>query len=167
MLRARGSSVVSICSAYPGGMSRPHRRSWASRALAVLTALATVALVASCAQLKDQASDVVEHAIEDAVDGLELSDGLPQDFPLDQVPVVEGPTQSATKTDSDGAVKIVVLVSAQDAGTRARDRLTDAGLEVDHEVTADAGLLAQLSGHGHDVTLIASGSQVVYVVTQR
>lgn len=131
-----------------------------------LAALAALLVLTSCSQLKEQAGDVVEHAIEDAVGGLDLTDGVPEGFPVEAVPIVDGSTRGATKTESDGVVKSVVLVSAENSGPQAQDLLTDAGLQVDHKVGTDGGLLAQLSGNGHEVTLIASGSEVVYVVTE-
>lgn len=148
-------------------MQRPHaRRSRSTRVLSLLAALtAALVLLSSCSQLKEQAGNVVEHAIEDAVSGLELTDGLPADFPTSDVPLLDAPAQSATKTGEDGAGKSVVLISAENSGEQARDLLTGAGLEVEQKVSTDAGLLTQLSGNGYDVTLIATDSKVVYVVT--
>lgn len=151
-------------------MQRPIRRSPSRlariRLRPLLAALAALLVLSSCSQIKEQAGDVVEHAIEDAVTGLDLTDGVPEDFPTEAVPIVDGPTRGATKTNSDGVVKSVVLVSAEDSGGQAQELLTEAGLQVDHKVSAEAGRLVQLSGDGHDVTLIASGSEVVYVVTE-
>ena len=143
--------------------SGPH---WATRVLigplALLLALTTVA---GCSQVREQAGNVVEHAIEDAIEGLDLTDGLPPGFPTEEVPVVDGAIRGAAQTTEDGQTTWVAMVEAEDSGERARDLLTGAGLEVTHTVTTDVGVLAQLSGNGVDVKLIASPSRVVYVVT--
>src|SRR5699024_8258071 len=63
---------------YPGAMQRrgtrrsPVRRS-RLRFRPFLAALAALLVLTSCSQLKEQAGDVVEHAIEDAVGGLDLT----------------------------------------------------------------------------------------------
>src|SRR5699024_12262202 len=49
----------------------------------LLAALAALLVLSSCSQIKEQAGDVVEHAIEDAVTGLDLTDGVPEDFPTE------------------------------------------------------------------------------------
>lgn len=143
------------------------RRRPAARVLAGLLTLLLVpaALLSACSQVREQAGNVVEHAIEEAIDGLDLTDGLPPDFPTDDVPVVDGPTRGAAKSDQDGRTTWVVLVEADDAGTDARELLLSAGLEVTHTVTTDAGVLAELAGNGVRVKLIASTSRVVYVVS--
>lgn len=144
----------------PGAASRTRSR--------VLTALLALLLSApalgACSQIQDRAGDLAEHAIEEAIDGLDLTDGLPPDFPAEQVPVTDGRTRGASQTTED-ATGWVVLVAADSSGAHARDLLTDAGLEVTHTVTVDAGLLAELSGSGYNVKLIATSTQVVYVVT--
>lgn len=151
---------------YAGAMgSLRIRRRCRYRAVACMAAVTALLLISSCGLLQDRAAGVVEHAIEDAVEGLDLTDGLPQGFPADDVPLIDGPAKGATKTDSDGQVKMVVLVSADDAGEEARDLLTDSGLQIDQTVSTDVGILAQLSGPDRQVTLIASQSQVVYVLT--
>lgn len=130
--------------------------------LAVLLPLATAT---SCNQVREQAGNVVEHAIEEAIEGLDLSDGVPPDFPVDDVPLVEGPVRGASQTDADGEADWVVIVDAEDAGETAREELVRAGYEITHTVSTDSGVLAELAGHGFAVKLIASTSRVVYVVT--
>ena len=139
---------------------------WAARALiGTLALLLPLATVVGCSQAREQAGTVVEHAIEEAIDGLDLTDGLPPDFPAEAVPVVDGNTRGAVKTAADGATTWVAVVDAEDSGEHARDLLTDAGLEITHTVTTDVGVLAELSGNDMTVKLIASPSRVVYVVT--
>ncbi len=133
--------------------------------IALLAFLLPVAAVTGCSQVREQAGSVVEHAIEEAIEGLDLTDGLPPDFPVDDVPLVEGSVRGASQTDADGQATWVVLVEAEDAGESARQALLDAGFEITHTVTTDAGVLAELAGHGFAVKLIASTSRVVYVVT--
>ena len=133
--------------------------------IGLLALLLPVALVTGCSQVREQAGNVVEHAIEEAIDGLELTDGLPADFPAEDVPVVDGPVRGAAQTTSDGQQTWVVLVEAEDSGETAREELLAAELEVTHTVTTDAGVLAELAGNGFAVKLIASTNQVVYVVT--
>lgn len=142
------------------------RRGPAARTLIGLLAfLLPMASVGACSQIKDEAGTVVEHAIEEAVEGLDLTDGLPPDFPTEAVPVVDGPVRGASQTGDGGQVTWVVLVTAENAGEQARSQLTDAGLEITHTVTTDAGVLAELSDDELTVKLIASTSRVVYVVT--
>src|SRR5699024_11687438 len=66
---------------YPGAMQRPIRRSPTRlgriRLSPLLAALAALLVLSSCSHIKEQAGDVVEHAIEDAVTGLDLTDGVP------------------------------------------------------------------------------------------
>ncbi len=145
--------------------SRVSRRLTARTLIGVLALLLPLTTVAACNHVREQAKNVVEHAIEEAINGLDLTDGLPADFPAEDVPVVDGTTRGAAKTAEDGRTTWVVLVEAESSGTRARDLLTGAGLEITHTVTTDAGVLAELSGNGMDVKLIASPSRVVYVVT--
>ncbi|MBZ2196474.1 hypothetical protein [Occultella gossypii] len=138
-----------------------------SRIAALLLALLAgvgVGALSGCDAISGAAGDAVERAIEEAVDGLDLSDGLPEGFPAEVV-VVEGPARGAARTDADGVTTWVALVTAADSGTVARSTLEDAGFEVDNVVTHDAGLIAQLSSDAHDVKLIASDTRVVYVVT--
>ena len=133
--------------------------------IALLAFLLPVATVASCSQVREQAGNVVEHAIEEAIEGLDLTDGVPPDFPVDDVPMVEGAARGASQTNADGQTSWVVLIEAEDAGEHARELLVDAGFELTHTVTTDSGVLAELSGEDFAVKLIASTSQVVYVVT--
>src|SRR5699024_2539028 len=138
----------------------------ATRALiAALALLLPISTVAACNQVREQAGTVVEHAIEEAIDGLDLTDGLPPDFPAEAVPVVDGDTRGAVKTAADGQTTWVAVIDAEESAEHARDLLTDAGLEITHTVTTDVGVLAELSGNGMTVKLIASPSRVVYVVT--
>ena len=122
--------------------------------LAVLLPLATAT---SCNQVREQAGNVIE--------GLDLTDGVPPDFPVDDVPLIEGPVRGASQTDADGEADWVVIVDAEDAGETAREELVRAGYEITHTVSTDSGVLAELAGHGFAVKLIASTSRVVYVVT--
>ncbi|TDE88011.1 hypothetical protein EXU48_24345 [Occultella glacieicola] len=131
---------------------------------ALLLALLATGAVAGCDAISGAAGDAVERAIEEAVDGLDLSDGLPEGFPADVV-VVEGQTRGAARTDADGTTTWVALVSATDSGAAARTALEEAGFTVDNVITHDGGLIGQLSSDAYDVKLIASDTQVVYVVT--
>lgn len=151
--------MTSVLTAWSG------RRAATRALIAALALLLPMSTVAACSQAREQAGNVVEHAIEDAIEGLDLTDGLPPGFPTEEVPVVDGPTRGAAQTTEDGPSTWVALVQAEDSGEQARELLTDAGLEVTHTVTTDVGVLAQLSGNGVDVKLIASPSRVVYVVT--
>src|SRR5699024_12605910 len=143
--------------------SGPH---WATRVLVgTLALLLALTTVAGCSQVREQAGTVVEHAIEEAIDGLDLTDGLPPDFPAEAVPVVDGVTRGAVRTAADGQRTWVAVIDAEDSGEQARDLLTDAGLEITHTVTTDVGVLAELSGNDMTVKVIASRTRVVYVAT--
>ena len=147
-------------------LAGPAPRSRRARLLiGLLALLLAAALVAGCNQVQEQAGNVVEHAIEEAIEGLELTDGVPPGFPGEDVPLVEGPIRGASKTDADGQATWVALVDAEDSGESARQALLDADFEVTHTVTTDAGVLAQLASETFTVKLIASTSRVVYVVT--
>lgn len=133
--------------------------------IALLALLLPAAAMTGCSRVQEEAGNVVEHAIEEAIEGLDLTDGVPPDFPTEDVPLVEGPVRGASQTDADGQHTWAVLVEASDAGESARDLLLDAGFETTHTVTTDSGVLAELTGHGLDVKLVASTDRVVYVVT--
>ncbi|WP_159619892.1 hypothetical protein [Ruania rhizosphaerae] len=130
-----------------------------------LVALVALALpISGCQFIEEQAGDVVEHAIEEAVEGLDLTDGLPETFPA-SVPVVDGQTRGATRTTADGS-EWVALVAAEDQGSAAQEAITEAGFEEQHAVSTQSGVLAEYSDDDHHVTLIASATQVVYVVRE-
>lgn len=133
--------------------------------IGLLALLLPLTAVTSCSQVREQAGNVVEHAIEEAIEGLDLTDGVPPDFPVDDVPLVQGPVRGASQTDADGQITWVVLVEAENAGESAREDLLDAGFETTHTVSTDSGVLAELAGHDLTVKLIASTSRVAYVVT--
>ncbi|SEE97946.1 hypothetical protein [Ruania alba] len=116
-----------------------------------------------CSLVQDRAEDVVEHAIEEAVEGLDLTDGLPEGYPAEAVPVVDGDVRGASRTTDEGTEHVAV-VSADDAGSAATDLLEGAGLEERHAVSSQSGRLVEYTGDGVHVTLIASGTRVVYVV---
>ncbi|UFU07525.1 hypothetical protein [Ruania halotolerans] len=136
------------------------RNSW--RALLTLSVVGLLGL-SGCSLLQDQAEDVVEHAIEEAVEGLNLTEGVPEGYPGDAVPRVDGEVRGASRSTDEGT-EYVLLVTADDAGSAAADLLEEAGLEERHAVSSESGRLAEYSGDGVHVTLIASGTRVVYVV---
>ncbi|UFU02255.1 hypothetical protein LQF12_12160 [Ruania suaedae] len=130
--------------------------------LLLVALLAMTLPVSGCQFVQDQAGDVVEHAIEEAVAGLDLTDGVPESFPSG-VPLVEGPARGASRS-TDTGTEWVVLIEADDQGEAAQEAVEGAGFEEKHAVSTEAGLMAEYSDGAHHLTLIASGTRVVYVI---
>lgn len=163
------------------------RNSWRS-ALAA-GALTPLLLLAGCGS-DDVAEKVAEEALEEAAggsadvdvddDGLTVTDDegntstigtdLPDDFPVDDVPLLEGEVLSATAVEGKS---FMVMIQVDGAAEAAQDDavalLTDAGYDGESESMAEGFYTAQLTKPGFEVgvnTVEAEGAaQVQYVVT--
>lgn len=133
--------------------------------LVLVFALTAVPAISGCSLVEDSVASGVEDVIKEATGGLdvELSSGLPDGFPEDAVPVIDGDIFGAATT-IDEKDAWVVSVSVKDSGAAARDALVDAGFAVDSEVTSKDGTAAQFSGNGYQVSLVVSSESVIYTV---
>lgn len=153
-------------------------RSWrrALTAVAVVPALTLTLAVGGCGAEDEVAERLTEEAVEGAAggdadidiedDGVTITDEngeqasigtkLPEDFPVDDVPLVEGTVVSATAVD--GATYMVILEvegTPEEAQEQALGMLTDAGFSSDSEMNAEGFFSSELSKDGYGVTLSA------------
>lgn len=153
------------------------------------SAFAFTIAASGCGAAEDElAEQLTEEAIEQAGDGAEVDiDGdeltvtdengdtasigtdLPDDFPVDEVPLLDGTIVSATATD--GASFMVMMDVEGDPEAvheEALGMLTDAGYTSDTEMSSDGYFATQLSKDGFDVGVTSmageSGASVQYVV---
>lgn len=113
-------------------------------------------------------NQTVQDAVREATGGdVQLSEGVPEGFPTDAVPLIDGSVRGATQT-KDATTHWVVLVSGDVSADEAEQALTDAGFTVDDEVsTADLGSVMTLSSDAYDVTVVGASDSVLYTVTTR
>ncbi len=166
-----------------------------SRRLALLVALLLgAALVSGCGadeiadqatekavekQLEDAGGDDVDIDIDDETVKVETSDGtfeagtgdLPEGYPADQVPVVDGTVMFAV-SDGDGGFSVAVEYdgSADEAYAAAEQALTGAGLSPSDEIdTLEGSNSGVFQGNGYEVlvsVIDSAGSPAVnYIVS--
>lgn len=150
-----------------------------SRALA-LAALLTVGLSGCFANPVEQlVQDGVENAVEGAVEGatgtdVDLGGGeLPDGFPTDAVPVIDGEIVYGAGMAVDGGQAWAVMVKVADrdaAYAEVKQLLTDAGFETTMESSAEGGAFAIFTSDAYvaQVTVGESGADGVvaqYAVT--
>lgn len=134
--------------------------------VALLACLAIPTALTGCTQIGEGITGGVEQAIEDATGGaldVKLSGGVPDGFPTDAVPLVDGNVMGA-ETTIDGKAGWVVNVTAQDSGDAASEALTTAGFTESGRVSNADGSVVHLSGDGYDVTLVSTPETVIYTV---
>ncbi|TQO21577.1 hypothetical protein FB385_0386 [Paramicrobacterium agarici] len=124
--------------------------------------------LSGCSLVEQTMSQTVQDAVREATGGdVELSEGVPQGFPTDAVPLVDGSIRGATQTQGS-TTHWVVLVSGDVSADDAEQRLSDAGFAVDDEVsTAELGSVVNLSSDEYDVTVVAASDSLLYTVTPR
>jgi len=135
--------------------------------LALLAALVLAPTLAGCSVIESTVKDSVEQGIRDATGGdfdVNLDEGLPDGYPADAVPVVDG-TVNGGRGTVDGKETFVVTVQAADAGTAAKDALVAAGLTIDGEIANGDGSIVSLSSAAYDVKLVTSAESILYTVT--
>lgn len=135
--------------------------------LALLAALVLAPTLAGCSAIESTVRDAAEQGIRDATGGdfdVNLDEGLPDGYPADAVPVVDGAVSGGRGT-VDGKESFLVSVGATDAGTAAKDALVAAGFTVDGEIGNGEGSIVTLSTAAYDVKLLASPDRVLYTVT--
>lgn len=135
--------------------------------LALLAALVLAPTLAGCSVVESTVKGSIEQGIRDATGGdfdVNLDEGLPEGYPADAVPVVEG-TVNGGRGTVDGKVTYVVTVQAADAATAAKDALVAAGFTIDAEVANGDGSIVTLSTTAYDVKLVASPDTILYTVT--
>ena len=163
----------------------PARKALVAGASAVVLSLA----VSACGAEDELAEQVAEEAVEAAGDGQDVDieeDGvtvtdengeeasigttLPDDFPVDDVPILEGTVISATAVD--GASYMVMLEvdgSPEEVHQEALSMLSDAGYADGTDTNAEGYYASTLSKEGFEVgvtSMAGDGStQVQYVVT--
>lgn len=160
------------------------------RSALVALLLGPALLLGGCGSDEDRAEDAIEEAAQDAgedvevdVDGdditIENSDGtvsmggdLPEDFPVDEIPVVEGDVQLAMGVAEEGwQISIYVDAAAEDAVSEASTLLEDAGFSLDEEATMGDVSTRTLSSDAYNVflTATAAGDQttVLYSIEVR
>lgn len=154
-LRKTGHRVVKLM-----GMRRP-------ASLALLAALVLAPTLAGCSVIESTVKDSVEQGIRDATGGdfdVNLDEGLPDGYPVDAVPVVDG-TVNGGRGTVDGKDTFVVTVQATDAATAAKEALVAAGFTVDAEIANGDGSIVTMSTTAYDVKLVASADSILYTVT--
>lgn len=145
--------------------------------------------LAGCGAAEDKVAEKLsEKAIEGAAggdvdiedDGLTVTDedgnqasigtDLPEDFPVDDVPLLDGTVISATAVD--GASYMVMLEvegTPEEAQDAALGLLTDAGYTSESEMNSDGYFSSQLTKEGFDVSVTSmegdTAAQVQYVVS--
>lgn len=175
-------------------MTMPARARRSTRTLLGLAAACTLLLASGCSA-EDVADRVAEKAIENAAGGeadvdldvdsgefkVETDEGsfssggsLPDDFPVDQVPLIDGDVIQAVSTQQAGASGFVVLVmvdaGVEDALAEAEQRLLDAGYEGDPEMADIPGMsVVQVVRAPYTVVLSSyeadGGSAINYVIS--
>lgn len=147
-------------------------------ALVALMMGATLALVGCGGSDEERAEDAIEEAAEEAgedvdvdVDGdditIENSDGtvsmggdLPEGFPEDDIPLVDGDVLLAMGGEGQGwQVSIAVDAGAEDAMAEARGLLEGAGFTVDEEAVMGDMTTATFSSDGYNVYLTAAEAE--------
>jgi hypothetical protein len=149
-------------------MPRPHRAALAAAVLALA--------VSGCAGGDDKAAEsAIEEAAEEAgedldvdIDGdevtIEGSDGamsvggdLPDGFPVDDIPLVDGEVLIAVGAEGQGyQVTLDVGDTPGEAMVAARDLLVGAGFALDEELVTGSIHSAQLSSDAYAVYLTAT-----------
>ena len=137
-------------------------------------AVALSLAVSGCGTGDDVAKELTEKAVEEAAggdaeveiedDGLTVTDEngdqasigteIPDDFPVDDVPLMEGTVLSATAVD--GATYMVMLElegTPEEVQEEALGMLTDAGYTTDSTTNAEGFFTAELSKEGFTVGL--------------
>ena len=134
--------------------------------VALVVCLAVPIGLTGCAQIGDGITGGVEQAIEDATGGaldVNLSGGLPDGFPAEDVPLVDGDVMGASTT-IDGKAGWVVNVTAKDSGDAASEALTGAGFTETGRASNADGSVVHLASDAYQVTVVASTDTVIYSV---
>jgi hypothetical protein len=167
--------------------------SWISPRKALVTSASALLLtftVAGCGAAEDElAEKITEEAVEAAGDGTEVDieeDGvtvtdengdqasigteMPDDFPVDDVPLVEGTVVSASSVDGASfTLMLEVEGDPETAHEEAVTLLTDAGYTSGTEMNSEGYYAATLSKEGFEVgvTTMAGdpATQISYIVT--
>lgn len=137
--------------------------------LTLSAALLIAPVLTGCSAIESGVKSGVEQAITDASGGkldVGLEQGLPADFPKDEVPVIDGQTTGIGST-VNGTKTWIVTVQAPNTGTAAKDALVAAGFTVDAEASAGEGSLVTLSSPVYDIKLVVTAETVIYTVTPR
>jgi hypothetical protein len=138
----------------------------------ILTLSAAALLVpalAGCSAIESSVRDGVEQAITDASGGkldVNLKEGVPEGFPSDVVPLVEGSTVGAL-SQIGGKDVWVITVQTPNSGSAARDALVAAGFAVDAEASTGEGSLVTLSSDAYDVKVVVTAESVLYTISAR
>lgn len=129
---------------------------------------ACLPLVAGCSLIEQTVTQSVQDAVKQATGGdVELSDGVPADFPADEVPILDGSVRGGTQKQGQ-ETRWVVVVTGDVSADNAETSLLDAGFTVHNAVSqADVGSVSTLTSANYDVTLISTDGSVVYAVTSR
>ncbi len=113
-------------------------------------------------------NQTVQDAVREATGGdVELTEGVPDGFPTDVVPLIDGSIRGATQTEGSD-IHWVVLVSGDVSADDAKKKLQEAGFTVDGEAsTAKLGSVMTMSSDDYDVTVVGASESVLYTVTSR
>jgi hypothetical protein len=162
--------------------------SWNSvRSTLVTAGLAAAVLVSGCGsdertaeQAMEESSgreldvDIDDDEVRVETDEGELSVGqsLPEDFPVDEVPLLDGAVMSATAMAGRGwVVNLEVGTEVGEAAEEGKQRLAVAGFEVVSESSTPELVSVFLTNDGYDVSLSTtateSGTQATYTVSAK
>ena len=142
------------------------RMSW-KKARKALGAGASALVIGAEVDLEDEGVTITDENGDQA----SIGTSLPEDFPVDDVPLIDGTILSATAVD--GASFMVMLEvegTPEELHQEALGMLTDAGYESGTEMNAEGYYSSTLSKEGFEVGLTSmegdgTVAQVQYVVT--
>ncbi len=148
------------------------------RSALVALALGSALVLGGCGSDEDRAEDAIEEAAKDAgedvdvdVDGdditIENSDGtvsmggdLPDGFPEDDIPLVDGDIQLAMGAEDEGwQISIYVDVPSDEAVAEGVSLLEGAGFTVDEEAVMGDITTATLSSDAYNVYLTGTAAE--------
>jgi hypothetical protein len=134
--------------------------------LAVLALLAAGPALAGCSD--DQVQGAVNGAVQGATGGdVSLGGALPDGWPT-EIPVIDGEIKfgAGNTTDGDQGWVVTVASSASDPLADAKQKLLDAGFEVDTGNSANVGDVgvAALKSATYTVTIAGTPDGVLYTV---
>ena len=90
--------------------------------------------------------------------------GLPDGYPSDDVPIIDGEISSGFSATQDGQTIYTVQVKAPGGLQSAKEKLIAAGFEVGSDVSQDGTGLVTLEKEPYSVSLTGSDDGVLYLV---
>ncbi|NQX11320.1 hypothetical protein HQQ80_06765 [Microbacteriaceae bacterium VKM Ac-2855] len=150
------------------------------RSLPAAVAIAAVLTIGLSGCFANPVEQLVQNGVQDAVEGavegatgtqVDLGSGgeLPEGFPKDAVPLVEGEIVYAGGVGTDGGQAWAVMIKVADRDAAYADlkqRLTDAGFSVSMESNTEGGAFAIFANDAYTVQATVGESGADGVVAQ-